>query len=613
MHAEQAAMDDFDDFDNELDEILKNAVEEDKSKKPTVLTPSKSSARISLFDDEPRISQGAATSSKENTFLTALFGNSAPTKATTAQEAQRTSQVASSGPPQKLQSDADIDPLDAILSRTKARKAALQPRKQAHQGEHSEHSQKQTVAQEKIPTPQTRPKSPIEEILSGKSNVPRRDYSDYSSESEGESMSSPNLAQKQVQLPPSQGREKQEKKKQPGQARGGLLDVDSLAGINIKKSVDRKPRESDNAQPSVEAEPASINAHTSAGGVTSVAQKEISRKETRTNGEKGVENIGLERHESYGDQVEALRGQLELQRQLLLMKDEAIKQAQDSKSNSWRDGIEQKLEKLSTEQSSFLETIRGGFTDMRQRLSEEFELQKLHEEERRAREERIKLEQEQTRERFEIEVREKYEQTVDRINKANNLLVMKMKSEHERELMMLEKTKQEEIDQVSRAFDQTRSVRDLTNKVYNLVSRLEFLQHSLMSEFCEKMEKRLQMMERKILSGPARVDELTQRLSIIADKATEAQDETRSEVNRLRKEIRSFVDAQEDFRHMLLREHRGLVAQIVADRNMAQVSVPAPQAGRPADIKSSRVPTQSTNAAISQAMFIWRSYQQENL
>ena len=35
------------------------------------------------------------------------------------------------------------------------------------------------------------------------------------------------------------------------------------------------------------------------------------------------------------------------------------------------------------------------------------------------------------------------------------------------------------------------------------------------------MEKRLQMMERKISSGPARLDELAQRLSIVADKATE--------------------------------------------------------------------------------------------
>ena len=49
-----------------------------------------------------------------------------------------------------------------------------------------------------------------------------------------------------------------------------------------------------------------------------------------------------------------------------------------------------------------------------------------------------------------------------------SLVVSKMKSEHERELMIVEKMKQQEVDQVTRAFDQTRSVRDLTNRIFSL-------------------------------------------------------------------------------------------------------------------------------------------------
>lgn len=40
-----------------------------------------------------------------------------------------------------------------------------------------------------------------------------------------------------------------------------------------------------------------------------------------------------------------------------------------------------------------------------------------------------------------------------------------MKAEHERELTLMERMKQQEIDSVTQAFDQSRTVRDLSNRI----------------------------------------------------------------------------------------------------------------------------------------------------
>lgn len=70
----------------------------------------------------------------------------------------------SSGINNQIPSAGHVDPLDAILSRTKARKVALQSQKQAQDKAQAEQIQAQRIAQERIRTPQTRPKSPSEEV-----------------------------------------------------------------------------------------------------------------------------------------------------------------------------------------------------------------------------------------------------------------------------------------------------------------------------------------------------------------------------------------------------------------------------------------------------------------
>lgn len=57
------------------------------------------------------------------------------------------------------------------------------------------------------------------------------------------------------------------------------------------------------------------------------------------------------------------------------------------------------------------------------------------------------------------------------------------------------------------------------------VAVMEGLQHSLMSDFCEKLERRLQLMEKR-LAGATTIDDLIQHFRTIAENVSEVRYQT---------------------------------------------------------------------------------------
>ncbi|XP_022653818.1 golgin subfamily A member 6-like protein 22 isoform X1 [Varroa destructor] len=412
--------------------------------------------------------------------------------------------------------------------------------------------------------------------------------------------------------------------------KSSLLDVDSLAEIDIKKVsvADLQMAASTDDVDDRSRTYSSKEQDTYANGNLNLAiTRSTEARHTRTDVDDLIKQYELE--------IEKLKDELEKKESMLEQKDNERSEAQESKISEWQSKIEEKLQNIRQAQDLFFESVRNEFSQIQKKKCQDREERRLQEEKRLAKEEQDRIKEAQRREDFEAELKTRYEAMVDRINRVNGLVVQKMRTEHEQELMLVERTKQQEIDQVMKAFDQGRAIRDITTRIQSIVAVMEGLQHSLMSDFCEKLERRLQLMEKR-LAGATTIDDLIQHFRTIAENVSEANDGTRAELARLRKELRSFTDEQEDFRHLLLREHRSFATQVIADKTSTQ-TVQQAFAAKQEQVKSflaswegelerrekqvqnnhderirrSRSSNSTTAAAISQAIFLWRSCQHQ--
>ncbi|OQR79892.1 hypothetical protein BIW11_02486 [Tropilaelaps mercedesae] len=221
-----------------------------------------------------------------------------------------------------------------------------------------------------------------------------------------------------------------------------LLDVDSLARIDIRKVSSTVPPETALSSFS------SDKKHTrtlkkdkikSPNAVKFVSKSSAETKEINTEVDDLVKQYELE--------IEKLRLQIENQKLLLEKQSSKLHQVQDLETSKWHNKIENQLQAIEEAQKIPLSSIRKKLSIIREQNLQEKEERRLREVEKLVKKEQDRIREAQRREVFQNELRARYEAMVDRTNRVNSLVASKMRTEHERELMFVERIKQQEIDQ----------------------------------------------------------------------------------------------------------------------------------------------------------------------